>query len=162
MNKKLITALLITSTALNASTLIAPGVHLESERTWFTGNATGHFVHHDNQKLSGAFVTAQASSVYGNRNVNIMLTGSHSANIHNTSSHSERYTLLFQICTLHSCAKNARTFSLDAYRDYTASGESYLNTVYNQVGTYDIEAKTEITGDVNANDIGRASAIISR
>lgn len=161
-NKLLISALLVSATAVNAGQIIAPGVTLESERTWTTGKGEGFVVNHNENFLSGAFVTAQARSVYGSRQENVQLSGDHSVSLNNTSSYSERYTTKFDLCSNTSCVHQSRTFSIEANHNYTTTATTYLTTTYQQIGTYDIEATTNISGDVNATDTGRATATITR
>jgi hypothetical protein len=163
-NKLLISALLVAAYSVNAGVLIAPGVTLESERTWTTGKgATGYVVNYDSgNAISSAYVTAQTNSTYGTRNSNIMLSGDHSVSLDNTSQTSERFTTLFKICSNGSCTRQQRTFSIARGHRYTNTATTYLNTSYSQVGSYDIDATTEVTGDANANDSARGTAVISR
>ena len=161
-NKLLISLMIAASSSAFSGKMLAPGVELISEKNTITGNATGYYVDTTGSFFFDAFLTAQTSLVTGKVGQNVMITSDHAANIHNRSSHTERYTLIYKVCTNSSCNRQEKTFSLSPHVDYTTSGRLYLNVSFPYVGSYDIEANTQIMGDANGSDIGRSTAIISR
>ena len=162
-NKLFISALIVAAFSANAGKMLAPGVELISEKSWVTGPGTGYVVHHDRGSLSGAFVTAQTrGSVEGRVSQNVMLSADHSLSLNNTSMGSERYTYQGSLCAYLSCIRFQRTFSIAPGKNYNTTNTSYLNTLFPRPASYDVDALTQITGDLNATDTARGTAIITR
>lgn len=154
-------ALAILASTSYAGKMVAPNVELVSEEQWTTGSASGH-TEDSHVFFSSATVGAHVSSAYGHVYQNISMSASHSFSMTNSESGNKSYRIVMRLCADNNCTYDSRSYTLYGRGNYSSSATSYLTSSFTHVGTYDLIAKTEMSGDAGSNYESRASVYVSK